>query len=545
MAFAMLAIGGILLLLLLLQPSRTSATSTIVGNMTSARAGHTATLLPNGKALIAGGMANSFLASAELYDPATQSFTATGSMATARAVHTATLLKSGLVLITGGVGLDGGRLASAELYDPVSGTFSPTGNLVVARSYHSATLLPDGTVLIAGGYTGEVVNAAAEIYDPVTETFVTTGTMTRARNQLRAVLLPNGLVLIVGGYWNSDPAVPDFSELYDSTSGEFAATIGASPVIEYGHTTTLLGEGQVLIVGGQTHHHDYDRPFLYDPATGSFIEGTSALSSRAVDHSATLLPDGRVLISGGGGSLAGAPQGTSRIEIYDPKTSSFELAASLSRPRVGHTATLLQDGKVLMAGGVTWVEDPSGGYNTTTASVELYDASGEPPPPPTPTPTPTIPAPAQVSGTVMLQMRSPSQPPGVAYSTASVRVFSESFDTTVGASLNGGFAIPDVPGGAYTAVASAPGYLSAQRSFALTGTDVTLPGVQLAAGDVNNSGAVNINDITAIVASFGASPPACVDAVGRYVDIDCNGFVNINDITAAAANFGRAGPTEW
>ena len=131
------------------------------GSLNTARYFHTATLLPNGKVLVAGGAGSSgnYLASAELYNPASGSWTPTGSLANARYAHTATLLPNGKVLVAGGAG------TSTELYDPASGTWAVTGNLATGRLYHTATLLPNGKVLVAGGDNiGSL--ASAELYDP-------------------------------------------------------------------------------------------------------------------------------------------------------------------------------------------------------------------------------------------------------------------------------------------------------------------------------------------------------------------------------------------
>src|SRR5947207_2587048 len=127
-------------------------------SLNTARYFHTATLLPNGKVLVAGGYNNSYLTSAELYDPASGSWSATGSLTTARYAHTATLLPNGKVLVAGGYN-NSGYLTSAELYDPASGSWSATGSLNTARYFHTAALLPNGKVLVAGGYNGSFLSS--------------------------------------------------------------------------------------------------------------------------------------------------------------------------------------------------------------------------------------------------------------------------------------------------------------------------------------------------------------------------------------------------
>ena len=143
--------------------------------MIEVRYSHTATSLPDGTVLVAGGIGSSgVLASAELYDPSTGSWTATGRITEARSGHTATLLPDGTVLVVGG-GSSGGLLASAELYDPSTGTWTATGRTIEARLGHTATLLTDGRVLVAGGYrvdiSGNFVNilASAELYNRAAE----------------------------------------------------------------------------------------------------------------------------------------------------------------------------------------------------------------------------------------------------------------------------------------------------------------------------------------------------------------------------------------
>ena len=242
----------------------TAAFALTAGNLATARFNHTATLLPSGKVLIAGGKGSDPsppLASAELFDPATGTFSATAApMASARFSHTATLLTDGKVLIVGGYGA-GGALDSAELYDPATNTFSTIPSpMTVARYGHTATLLPGGKVLIAGGANADgAAIAAAEIYDPAAvapdATFISTGALAASRTSHAAVLLPSGQVLVAGGICAQGPILPH-AELYDPASGSFTPT-GGMHVGRVGHTLTALGEsGQVLVAGGDDGNSD-------------------------------------------------------------------------------------------------------------------------------------------------------------------------------------------------------------------------------------------------------------------------------------------------
>src|SRR5207302_6524747 len=164
----------------------------------------TATPLPSGKVLVAVGDTSPFVATAtataELYDPSSGSWSPTGSMGTARYIHTATLLPSGKVLVAGGFTPPGppGETATAELYDPSTGSWSSTGSMGTARYGHTATLLPGGKVLVAGGFHDVMTTAAAELYDPSTGSWSSTGSMATASYLHTAALLP-GAVLVAGG----------------------------------------------------------------------------------------------------------------------------------------------------------------------------------------------------------------------------------------------------------------------------------------------------------------------------------------------------------
>jgi hypothetical protein len=194
---------------------------TPTGNLTTGRTSADAVLLPSGQVLIVGGgsWSEGILSSAELYDPATGAFTLTGSMNTSRVNHTATLLANGNVLIVGGEACCYPILSSAELYNPVTGTFSTTGNLGTAREVHTATQLPSGEVLIAGGWNGSNLLASAELYDPITGNFTAAGNMATAIYGQTATLLQNGAVLIAGGSTpSSSPNATSSAELYGATT---------------------------------------------------------------------------------------------------------------------------------------------------------------------------------------------------------------------------------------------------------------------------------------------------------------------------------------
>ena len=226
---------------------------TQTGNLNVVHTAHTATLLPDGRVLIAAGSDPTdgpiTHAVSELYDPTTGTFSLTGSLNDHRHAHTATLLPDGKVLIAGGTQTTspgfGISLNTAELYDPAAGTFSVTGNMTSSRSGPRATLLPNGKVLILSGRLSD----SAELYDPSSGTFSATGNMTTPRCAPSATLLPSGQVLVAGGCVAGGPVVTDSAELYDPAAGTFTATASMSDPRQQ-HTATLLLNGDVLVVGG-------------------------------------------------------------------------------------------------------------------------------------------------------------------------------------------------------------------------------------------------------------------------------------------------------
>lgn len=321
----------------------------VIRSMTARRAAHTATLLNNGKVLIAGGLVGDGggLSSAEVFDPTTKTFASAVSMKIARASHTATLLPNGKVLIAGGY--NGDYLDSAEVYDPATRRFASAGRMVTARSGHVATLLNDGKVLLVGGTgTGWTFLADAELFDPQTNTFTPTGGMTTARESHTATLLKDGRVLITGGHKGRRSAITIYisTEIYNPSSGTFTAA-GDLTVKRHKHEATRLADGRVLIVGGSDERDGggaYRNAEVFNPANGTFTAVRSNMNTARykLQGTAILLKSGKVLIAGG----------ANRAEVFDPASNSFSTTfGDMRTKRLFATATLLKNGQVLITGG--------------------------------------------------------------------------------------------------------------------------------------------------------------------------------------------------
>jgi hypothetical protein len=283
---------------------------------------------------------------------ASGNFVATGSMASSRAGATATRLSDRRVLITGGWTDNQTILMSAELYDPTTGKFSPTGSMVAAGN-GTATLLQDGRVLLAGGTNDTGTIAAAELYDPSSGTFSLTGSMQVARTGHSATLLPNGRVLMAGGGDGQGMALSS-AELYDPATGKFSPT-GSMALARFSQSAALLPNGLVLVAGGVVttavsggiHPSTTTQAELYDSATGMF-SSTGSMTTPRSGQTTTLLDDGRVLFAGGldktGAAILSA-------EVYDLTTGKFTLTGSMVMSNPISTAALLSDGRVLIVGG--------------------------------------------------------------------------------------------------------------------------------------------------------------------------------------------------
>ncbi len=315
--------------------------------------------------------------------------------------HTATLLEDGRVLVAGGQTTRRGSqfslppgVASAEIYDPSTGRWSPTSPMFDARRHHGAVLLEDGRVLVAGGLTDEFGTnpegawidwvgsiGSAEVYDPTTETWSLVGDMPEQtvsligtqsmRPAILLEMLDNGKVLAIGGLG------PSAGGLYDPSSGTWASDGEPATSSKYQkrleHRSVLLGNGKVLFIGGWDGRAQrgsmMDSVELYDPLTGS-ASPTGSLSGPRLLPSVAVLADGRVLAAGGLGGISFRSVATS--EIYDPQSGTWSGAEEMTTKRILHTMTVLPDGRVLVVGDGPnrWTEmyDPSTGIWSRVAS---------------------------------------------------------------------------------------------------------------------------------------------------------------------------------
>jgi Bacterial Ig-like domain (group 3)/Galactose oxidase, central domain len=376
-----------------------AATNTPTTGLNVARENHQANLLQNGAVLITGGddANGDALSSAEIL--VGNSFSLAAPMSVARTQHQATLLSNstGQVLVTGGWDDNSNVYSSAELftpgpvpgdpgsfnlttlYDPTAQAFTGTvTSMNVARYLHTATQLTSGKVLITGGLdsNSSTLNSA-ELFDPTTGIFTyTAGTLQTPRFGHNATLLTDGTVLITGGTDAGGNAL-DIAEIFNPATGLFTVTTNASKTQTFmtagrsSAQTVLLGGGMVLITGGQDSYGNLlNSAELYSPTTGTFTStqdtnGTTYMTAARSEHTATILPDGTVLIAGGLGSSRIA---LSSEEIYNPATGDFSLSASsMITPRSNHTATEMPNGSVLLAGGVD--------YGSTLQGAEVFSTS--------------------------------------------------------------------------------------------------------------------------------------------------------------------------
>ncbi len=355
---ARVAVAAVLLVAIHVTAFAASGTWAAAASLHNARDGHTATLLSNGNIVVAGGENNnSAMASTEVYSPLTSSWTNSGNLNVARSNAGALLLPNGMVLVAGGCVSTclGATTASAELYNSVSGTWSSTGSMAKARTYFGMVLLPSGKVLAAGGCTGLNANgcsgitAKAEIFDPSSGKWTATGSMTAARGTFTLTVLATGKVLAAGGINGANNPIGS-AELYDPSTGKWTVT-GKMITARDEHTAALLSTGNVLVAGGENAAGvTTTKTELYNPSTGKW-SATGNLNTSRLEHSSTMLANGNVLIAGGNNVTNNATTVLSSAELYNPATGKWTKTGSMSNARVGHTATLMVSGMVMVASG--------------------------------------------------------------------------------------------------------------------------------------------------------------------------------------------------
>ena len=365
-------------------------------NLSQPRGLHTATLLNDGRVLVAGGRSIQSYESAEIFDPnksddpEVSQWSPAGNMLLDRFDHTATMLSNGLILMVGGDKETGAQLYTqskritlqdSELYDPATNSWSSAGDMPNPHgSGHTATLLDNGKVLVTGGIYAKVLDAPREpsefsdIYDPATGTWSTTGDLTKPRSKHQAVLLEDGNVLVIGD--NS-------SEIYNISTGKWtdAGELPSNHGAQF--STTVLSNGKILVAGGGSSNwvggvevsipSPIDNADIYDPSTGKWSSAGTMVKAE-VFHTASLLQDGRVLVVG-----------TVSAQLYDPDSDSWSEAGSLKTQRGAlmidgparsfHTATVLNDGRVIIVGGNTLDLSKFGQAKDRTGigTTEIYD----------------------------------------------------------------------------------------------------------------------------------------------------------------------------
>lgn len=338
--------------------------------MSQPRTNTTATLLDDGRVLVTGGRTGSTMATtatAEVFDPADDSFTPTGDMLGERARHVAVLLDDGRVWVAGGVAGDDGVYAAidaAEIWDPSSGTFSAAPPLPSARDLFTATELDDGRVLVIGGRDGSVTHDDAWLFTTGGGFVEVPDGLIDGRFGHTATLLPGGDVLIAGGRVGPDSITLEYAERWQLSAGTFVSA-GYSQS-RGGHAATLLADGRVLVAGGFSRETagetaalaDVD---LYAVAEDSWAYGSSLAQPRLFAAAAPLVDQGVLLLGGD----VDAP--LAAVELFSPLDDSWQRLPSLVTPRLALAAVALMDGRVLVLGG-----DGGTGIELALDSAELY-----------------------------------------------------------------------------------------------------------------------------------------------------------------------------
>lgn len=331
-------------------------------NLLKERHGHTATLLNNGKVLVAGGkVLDEFQNSAEIYDPATDKWTQTGYLHLERAQHTAALLPDGKVLVVGSFSPNG-VLHQCEIFDPSTGIWTLTGHLNTQRALHNAALLDNGNVLVVSGSDGDENNnfgrplllASCEIYNPATGQWSFTGSLNEflmptislfSNSKYTAVAkLQNGKVFFAGYKYNAG-LMDSSCEIYDPATGIWTpASTFQNPQSVNPLDLVLLKNGDVFL-----SHYAHDNKYnIYKPSSNSWDKVGNNISLTFHENSATLMDDGQVLMAGG--YNAGGP--THFSKVFNPESGVADNDIGNIADRQWHAAIKLKDGTVLISGGL-------------------------------------------------------------------------------------------------------------------------------------------------------------------------------------------------
>ncbi len=407
------------------------------GDLNVARANPMVVKLADGKVLVAGGRTtgNTITKTAEIYDPATGTFTLTpGQMAEQRIIGRGVLLASGKVLIVGGQSDSSGPRTTAELFDPATGTFTNVSSTMSGnRVWPLVTRLDNGKVLVSHGCCSGALNA--DLYDPnsgPTGTFSPTtgqpsGSFSNATGT--ATKLPDGKVLVAGDWGTAKRA-----QIYDPATNSFTTNPGLMVVARTASMATLMANGKVLLAGatGGNQMAQEASAEVFDPATGVFTATTGTMSAPRSQGYIAPLPDGRVLVAGGAAAWGGAPN--SSADIFDPATGTFSPAGTMfiaRRQMNVDNPPVLNDGRILFAGGATGPESgPT--FDGPTVITELYvpdsytaPAPGSPPPSSPPSPG-TGGESSEVPAVTAPEKDVPESAPGTSVSTGKMRMASGS-----------------------------------------------------------------------------------------------------------------------
>jgi N-acetylneuraminic acid mutarotase len=340
-----------------------SGNFTAAASMNTARGYFTATELLNGNILVAGGYSGalagppSFITAAEVYHPATGTWSPVASMNVPRAAAVAVRLPSGKVLVAGGIP----SARSAEIYDPATNTWADTGSLRFARFEDmAASLLPGGRVLVAGGYVPSATGkppflplASTEIWHPRTGHWTRGKSMHQARGEFASVKLKDGRILVVGGTGASGAALKS-AEIYNPHTGHWSYT-AAMHVARFDAAAVVLHDGRVLVAGGGgASGQPITSSEIYNPHTKKWkTTGSLNVARSEAEYAIVRMPNNRVLLAGGYSTLGATETDVNTAEVYNPRTGTWrEVATTMSSARSGHAAVLLRGNRgVLVMGG--------------------------------------------------------------------------------------------------------------------------------------------------------------------------------------------------